>query len=105
MEFGVYGCKNESKIVVYIGSSRIPLGRLERNHRNYHLYSDGYESKFRKNLREKGKEWTFEWILKPMKCTQKGIETVEKAFINFSNPLYNVDKDPVKSSIMRGDYK
>ena len=105
MKYGIYCCKNESNIVVYIGSSRVSLKKLESNHRNYYLYSNGYESKFRKNLREKGREWTFEWILEPMKCTQKGIETIERSYIKFSNPLYNVDKDPVRSSIMRGDYK
>ena len=50
MKFGIYCCKNESKIVVYIGSSRLSLEKLESNHRNYYLYPNGYESKFRKNL-------------------------------------------------------
>ena len=50
MKYGIYCCKNESNIVVYIGSSRVSLKKLESNHRNYYLYSNGYESKFRKNF-------------------------------------------------------
>ena len=108
MENGIYKCKNENNEVVYIGSSTVSLEKLERNHRNYYKYSDGYESKFRKNLREKGKKWTFEWILKPMKCTKKGIETLEESFINEYwdvYPLLNVDRYPTRSSIKHGRYK
>ena len=104
MKYGIYQCKDENNILVYIGSSGVTLEKLEKNHRNYYLYSNGYESEFRKNLREKGKNWTFEWVLEPMRCTQKGIETIEGAFIRFSNPLYNKDQYPVKSSIKYGRY-
>ncbi|MDC6465005.1 hypothetical protein PQZ39_01085 [bacterium] len=104
MEYGIYQCKDEDATTVYIGSSKLTLEQLEKNHRNYYQYSKGYESQFRKNLREKGKNWTFEWVLKPMKCTVKGIETVEGAFIRFSKPKYNKDQYPVNSSIKYGRY-
>ena len=104
MKNGIYKCKDKDNNIMYIGSSGVSLERLEKNHRNYYKYPDGYESKFRKNLREKGKDWTFEWVLEPIESTKKLIETIERAFISFANPLYNIDKDPVKSSIKYGRY-
>ena len=48
---GVYNCKNFNNVIVYVGSSGVTLDKLEWNHRNYYKFPDGYESKFRKNLR------------------------------------------------------
>jgi len=104
-KYGIYNCKIENNEVAYVGSSGVELGKLEWNHRNYFKFKDGYESKFRKKLREQGQKWTFEWIVEPIECSKKNIETIERAFIKIQNPLYNIDKDPVKSSIKYGRYK
>ena len=102
---GVYNCKNENNEVVYVGSSGVTLDKLERNHRNYYKYPNGYESKFRKNLREYGQKWVFEWLVEPIECSKKSIEIIERSFIKILDPLYNIDKDPVKSSIKYGRYQ
>ena len=105
MKNGIYNCKDENNKVAYVGSSGVTLEKLEWNHRNYFKFTDGYKSKFRKNLREQGEKWVFEWIVEPIECSKKDIEIIERAFIKIQNPLYNIDKDPVKSSINRGRYK
>ena len=102
---GIYNCKTEIGEIAYVGSSGIALQKLEWNHRNYFKFPDGYESKFRKNLKEKGQDWTFEWVVEPIECSKKDIEIVERVFIKLQNPLFNIDKDPVKSSIKYGRYQ
>ena len=51
-----------------------------------------------------GKNWIFGWIVEPYECTLKEIETKEGHLIRTTNPKYNTDKDPVKSSIKYGRY-
>ena len=101
---GIYGCKDENGKPMYIGSSAKSISQLEWNHRNYHLFENGYESKFRKNLALHGEKWTFGWIVEPYRCSVKEIEMKEGELINLVNPKYNVDKNPVKSSIKYGRY-
>tara|TARA_R100001377_G_scaffold29150_1_gene15820 strand:+ start:181 stop:501 length:321 start_codon:yes stop_codon:yes gene_type:complete len=102
---GIYNCKNENNEVVYVGSSGVTLEKLEWNHRNYYKFPDGRVTYFRKNLIEHGQKWIFEWLVEPIECDKKTIETIEKAFIKIQKTKYNIDKDPVKSSINRGTYK
>ena len=102
---GVYSCKNENNEVVYVGSSGVTLEKLEWNHRNYYKFPDGYESKFRKNLKEHGQKWIFEWLVESIECNKKDIEIIERSFIKVLNPLLNKDKDPVRSSIKYGRYQ
>ena len=103
-KYGIYNCKIGNNEVVYIGSTGVTLEKLEWNHRNYNKFPDGRETYFRKNLKEKGQKWIFEWVLEPIECSKKYIEIIERAFIKIQNPLYNIDKDPVKSSIKYGRY-
>ena len=102
---GVYNCKNFNNVIVYVGSSGVTLDKLEWNHRNYYKFPDGYESKFRKNLRKYGKSWVFEWLVEPIECSKKSIEIIERSFIKVLNPPLNKDKDPVRSSIKYGRYQ
>ena len=104
MKNGVYKCVNGNKTTVYVGSSGVTLEKLEWNHRNYDKFTDGYPSNFRKKLREQGEKWVFEWIIDPYECTKKEIENYETYCINYLKPLFNVDKNPVKSSIRYGRY-
>tara|TARA_B100000212_G_scaffold26807_1_gene17776 strand:+ start:2816 stop:3127 length:312 start_codon:yes stop_codon:yes gene_type:complete len=96
MKRGIYECRNNKNKTIYIGSSSLSIDKLENNHRNYFEYPDGKETKFRKKLRKKGKDWTFRWILEPIRCTEEGILTIEGAFIKYVRPKYNVDLDPVR---------
>jgi len=105
MKNGIYKCVNEENKLVYIGSSGVTLEKLENNHRNYYKYSDGHETKFRRYLRDHGKNWKFSWVLKPYECSKKNIETIEGNYIRKYNPLLNVDKTPVKSSVSYGRYE
>ena len=102
---GIYKCITENGEIAYIGSSGVTIDKLESNHRNYFKYENGYESVFRKTLRTEGSNWTFEWVIKPFDCDKKTIETIEGAFINELTPLYNIDKNPVRSSIKYKRYK
>lgn len=105
MKNGVYKCVTEKGTLAYIGSSGVTLEKLENNHRNYFKYPDGYESKFRRYLRAHGKDWTFSWVVEPYECSKKEIETEERDYIRKYKPLFNVDKDPVRSSIKYGRYE
>ena len=105
MKYGVYKCVSDNGDIVYVGSSKLSLSKLEWNHRNYFRFEDGYKSKFRDRLNSEGEAWTFHWVVEPYECSQKEIETKEKYYIEQLNPLFNVDKDPVKSSINYGRYK
>jgi len=102
---GIYNCKNENNEVVYVGSSGVTLYKLEWNHRNYYKFPDGSETYFRKNLREHGQKWTFEWLVEPIECSKKSIEIVERSFIKIQKTKYNLDQNPVKSSIKYGRYE
>ena len=102
---GIYKCLTEDRKIIYIGSSGVTIDKLEANHRNYFKYKNGNETVFRKILRAEGSNWTFEWVVKPFDCDKKTIETIEGAFINELTPLYNIDKNPVRSSIKYKRYK
>ena len=96
MKRGIYQCLSNKNKTKYIGSSSLSIDKLEDNHRNYFKYPDGKETKFRKNLKEKGKDWTFKWILEPIKCSEEGILIIEGSYIRFAKPKYNVELYPEK---------
>jgi len=99
---GVYGCY-AGDTLVYVGSTELRLWKLEYNHRNAHRlrYTISF---FRKNLRKSGRNWKFHWLVEPYKCDQKEIETQEGLLIREHDTMYNLDKDPVGSSIKYGRY-
>ena len=103
-KYGVYGVKDENGNPMYIGSSSKSISQLEWNHRNYFQFPNGVETYFRKNLRIRGENWEFGWIIEPTKCSAKEIEIKEGELIRMVRPKYNIDKNPVKSSIKYGRY-
>lgn len=95
----LYLVSDENEIV-YIGSSGLPITRLEYNHRNFR--SKGYsETQFRKALEESGGEWTFE-MLHTSICTRERIEYLEGIAIREAMPKYNSDLFPLESSAQYG---
>jgi hypothetical protein len=104
MKYGIYRCKTDEGLLAYIGSSSKELEQLEWNHRNFDQFRNGFKTKFRDYLKNFGKNWVFEWEVEPYECTVKEIEKREGELIRALNPLFNVDKDPVKSSISYGRY-
>jgi len=101
---GIYEVKNENNELMYIGSSGIPIDRIEFNHRNYQRYSNGKKTLFRETLGNMGENWMFEWRVEPHNCSTKEIETLEGIEIRKTKPKYNKDMDPVASSIRFGRY-
>ena len=102
VERGVYGCYDSDKLV-YVGSTTCSLWKLEQNHRK--AFKFGYTmSFFRENLENYGRNWKFHWLVEPYKCDQKEIETQEGLLIREHDTMYNLDKDPVGSSIKYGRY-
>lgn len=100
----VYACRDESGQIVYVGSTELPLKRLEYNHRNAHRNRGWTMSDFRIALYHYGRNWTFEWLVEPFKCCAWDIEKLEGELIREHSTKYNVDKDPVRSSIRNGRY-
>lgn len=104
-DFGVYGVRANG-VVVYIGSSYKSLEELEYNHRNWRTkFKEKGWTYFREQLEKLGDQADFGWIIPPQLRTQKEIETLEGELIRKHNPMYNIDKDPVGSSIKHGRYK
>ena len=101
---GVYGVLNEMKLLMYIGSSTLPLHILEYNHRNC-KQKNYIGTNFRNKLSQVGKDWKFFWIIKPYDCDLREIETREGELIRKYIPLLNIDKTPIKSSIKYGRIK
>ena len=101
----VYGVF-KGKEVIYIGSTSLPLKKLEYNHRHWKelQYS---ETKFRKNLtdNEEYKDVEFRELCFSKSCTSRQIETLEGQLIRAFKPELNVDMDPVASSVKNGRYK
>ena len=100
--YGIYACLDDKGDTMYVGSSGISLEKLERNHRNYYKYNDGYESNFRKNLRYNGENWTFKWIQEPRCVSRRQIEIEEGALIRLLDPEFNIDYYPFEHSVKRG---
>jgi len=99
----LYQALSENDEIVYIGSSGLPISRLEFNHRNFR--SKGYsETRFRKALEEKGNEWKFE-TLHESNCSRERIEYLEGIAIREAMPKYNNDLFPLESSKQYGRLK
>lgn len=101
----VYGFFNSEDQVLYIGSSFLPLEKLEYNHRNaLELWPNEEHTRFRKALNELAHDCgTFRRLVE-MKCTRPVIEALEGQLIRAFNPIYNDYKDPVASSKYYGRY-
>lgn len=102
MMMGIYCCKNTLGEIIYIGSSAKEIDRLEWNHRNYFKFKDGYESDFRKSLRESGQDWTFEWLMHPVYMPRELGEVMEQKYIQYHYPIFNKDLRPYETSTRRG---
>ena len=100
---GIYCCRSKMDgKIMYIGSSAKDIDRLEWNHRNYFKFKDGYESDFRKALREVGQEWTFEWMMQPVSMSRELGEIMEQKYIQQFYPVFNKDLRPYETSTRRG---
>lgn len=101
----VYGFFNNNDELVYIGSSYLPVDRVEYNHRNaFNLWPNEEHTRFRKGLKE---HWTDKGTFKrliELECTRPVIESFEGQLIRALNPFFNDDKDPVGSSKRHGRY-
>lgn len=93
--------------VMYIGSTELDLRRLEYNHRNARNKVDPNTgqpytlSKFRRML-EKYPKGKFGWIYEPRERTRGEVEDLEGRMIRKHRPVWNIDKDPIRSSIRYG---
>ena len=100
---GIYEAFDPSnKKSMYVGSSGLTLEKLEYNHRNYFKFKDGYESKFRKALRDCGRDWKFRWLLHPRDISRLQAEIEEGVVIRLLKPRYNKDMFPYETSVKRG---
>ncbi len=104
---GVYGCYVDGELI-YVGSSSCKLETLAYNHRNW-LTKYGQQgcTHFRYNLTNDPNNQLneFKWIIAPKMCTLKEIESLEGELIRFYKPKYNLDMNPVGSSIKYGRYQ
>ena len=100
----VYGVFLNNNLI-YIGSTHLPMNILEYNHRNW-KEKNYSETKFRKNLTDNEKYINAEFreLAQYDKCTLRQIETLEGKLIRAFKPEFNVDMDPVASSIAYGRY-
>ena len=102
----VYGYFNtDLDQLLYIGSSYLPIEKVEYNHRNaFTLWPDEEHTRFRTMLKDLGPDrGTFKRLLE-LECTRPVIEAFEGQLIRSMNPYFNDDKDPVASSKKHGRY-
>ena len=100
-----YFCNVTGKLL-YIGSSACSLNTLEYNHRNCYTKYPGEQQKgiFRPGLQNKIKNGTFKTLIE-LECVRIDIEDMEGQLIRSFKPPYNLDMDPVASSLREGRYK
>lgn len=82
--------------IMYVGSSYLPLDKLEENHRQ--ARSKKYSmTLFRSRLEEcySSNKGNFRWLVTPALRTEKQILELEKKLINKHMPEYNQEYDPV----------
>jgi len=116
MSLDPYARKKQTRIVygyfstiidqlLYIGSSYLPIEKVEYNHRNaFTLWPDQEHTRFRSMLKDLDpKDGTFKRILE-LECNRPVIEAFEGQLIRSLNPYFNDDKDPVTSSKKYGRY-
>lgn len=100
---GVYGYFIGENLL-YVGSSSLPLDRLSYNHRNWQ--SKNYSpTLFRRSLvQPQFSSGNFKWIHPPEPRTLREVEDLEGQTIRTNLPKFNIDKDPVSSSVRYGRY-
>ena len=103
---GVYGCFING-ILVYVGSSGCSIDTLADNHRHWkNKYGEQGRTHFRNELTKTkdNADNVFKWLVKPAVRTAREVETLEGDLIRSLTPRYNIDMDPVASSIKYGRY-
>jgi hypothetical protein len=101
----VYGFFDSDDQILYIGSSFLPLEKLEYNHRNaLKLWPNEEHTRFRKALNEIYHNCGKFKRLVELKCSRPVIESFEGQLIRAFNTSYNDDRDPVTSSKYYGRY-
>ncbi len=104
-DHGIYYWKDLEGQIVYIGSTGLPLERVEYNHRNARqLWPNESLSRFRRQL-EDNPLWTIDWLVKRFPCETRKIELAEQVAIQRFRPLCNKDLTPYQTSIWRGRYQ
>ena len=103
---GVYGCFING-ILVYVGSSRCDIDTLANNHLHWRSkYGELGRTHFRTELTKTkdNVDNVFRWLLTPAMRTARQVEALEGDLIRALTPKYNIDMDPVGSSIKYGRY-
>jgi hypothetical protein len=102
----VYGYYDSDNTLVYIGSSYCALSTLEYNHRNaLTKYIGEQPSTFRTALATTDlSNGTFKTLLEIEGINQLEIEDLEGQLIRSFAPRYNIDKNPVRKSIIKKRY-
>lgn len=102
----VYGCFDQDNVLIYIGSSRCGIEKLEDNHRKWRTYyGDQGRTWFRSALTNGSlPNATFKVIRRLYDSTQPEIEALEGSLIRLLKPKYNKDMDPVQTSITKERY-
>lgn len=91
--------------ILYVGSTSVGIKRLEENHRQARS-KDYSMTKFRVALEESHTEsGVFEWLVKPDLRTLQEVEELERDLIKKYLPKYNLDYDPVASSLKHKRYE
>ena len=106
----VYGFKMiETGEIIYLGSTYTK--KFAKNHRNWRKqYGESGWTSWREFLSDVlDKDGKAHEIVKPVilyhgQCTRKEIETIEGEKIRELDPIHNIDKDPVASSIREKRY-
>jgi hypothetical protein len=106
MQRRLYGYfDNTTNKILYIGSSRCSLENLATNHiYAFERYPNDKKTYFRIALRSEITEGSFR-TLAVKNCTRPEIEDLEGQLIRAFEPKYNIDMDPVTSSLREGRYK
>jgi hypothetical protein len=101
----VYGFFDRNDTLVYIGSSYLPIEKVEYNHRNAFIrWPDEDHTRFRIMLRDQNHDYGMFKRLLELECTRPVIEAFEGQLIRALTPFYNDDMDPVASSNKYGRY-
>jgi hypothetical protein len=95
----------KNNIIQYIGSSYCALSTLENNHRKWkEKYGDQGHTHFRYNLTDTNlREGEFRTLLEEY-TDQRGIEDLEGKLIRAFKPPYNIDYNPVNTSLKKKRY-
>lgn len=103
-KLGIYQVHEvDSGELAYIGSTELPLNRLEYNHRNAH--SKGYSmTDFRVALETNQKNFVFSWLEEPRAITREHCEIIEGALIRALDPMYNRSRYPYERSVHEGRF-